>query len=241
MKINQKILSIPPYISTAWRNIASIHIQEQPEKKILMVTLTNESIIEIPNLNQAILEEIFSAHSRFIESESQEKSTIKSSQNNAHFSNKTDSALLNPPFGTGINGLHNLNMVMHHNQEQAHSPDLPPEILEKITAMTKSLGIEGELNNMPKAEPHCNCFYCQISRSLHKNETFKEDNKTEEELVSDEDLTFSDWIIDQTSDNLFTVTHPLNANEHYQVFLGNPVGCTCGEKNCEHIRIVLNS
>ena len=40
---------------------------------------------------------------------------------------------------------------------------------------------------------------------------------------------------------LIVVTNPLDANEHYNVFLGDPIGCTCGQKNCEHIRAVLNS
>lgn len=242
MKINQKILSIPPYISTAWKNITSLYIQEENGGKVLIVTLSNDSLIEIPNLNQAILEEVFAAHARYIESGSQEKAPVKTSQNNAQMSKVLDSSLLNSPFPMGADGLSNLNMVMHHNQEQAYSPDLPPEILKKITAMTKTLGIEGELNNMPKAEPHCNCFYCQIARSLHSgDDTQVEEQPQTEEPVSDEDLKFRDWIINQTSDKLYNVTNPLNTEEHYQVFLGEPVGCTCGEKNCEHIRTVLNS
>ena len=34
---------------------------------------------------------------------------------------------------------------------------------------------------------------------------------------------------------------PLDPNEHYNVFLGTPLGCTCGEKDCEHIRAVLST
>jgi hypothetical protein len=61
------------------------------------------------------------------------------------------------------------------------------------------------------------------------------------EEVSDEDLKFRDWEIKQTAEQLYTVTNPLDANEHYNVFLGSPLGCTCGDKNCEHIRAVLTS
>ena len=58
---------------------------------------------------------------------------------------------------------------------------------------------------------------------------------------SEDDLKFRDWDIEQKSEELYEVTNPIDQNEHYQVFLGNPVGCTCGKKNCEHIRTVLNS
>ncbi|NGX33463.1 MAG: hypothetical protein K1060chlam4_01531, partial [Candidatus Anoxychlamydiales bacterium] len=40
---------------------------------------------------------------------------------------------------------------------------------------------------------------------------------------------------------LYRVTNPLDENEHYSVFLKDPIGCTCGKKNCEHVKAVLNS
>jgi PhoH-like ATPase len=49
------------------------------------------------------------------------------------------------------------------------------------------------------------------------------------------------WGIEQTAEQLYKVTNPLDANEQYNVFLGTPLGCTCGLKNCEHIRAVLNT
>ena len=67
------------------------------------------------------------------------------------------------------------------------------------------------------------------------------DKDVGEEIVSDEDLAFRDWEIKQTTDEKYQVTNPLDANEQYNVFLGNPLGCTCGEKNCEHIRAVLST
>ena len=64
---------------------------------------------------------------------------------------------------------------------------------------------------------------------------------TVEEEITEDDLKFRNWDIRQTADKLYAVTNPLDENEHYSVFLGTPLGCTCGEKNCEHIRAVLNS
>ncbi|MGH2612567.1 MAG: hypothetical protein ACRDFB_05905, partial [Rhabdochlamydiaceae bacterium] len=62
-----------------------------------------------------------------------------------------------------------------------------------------------------------------------------------EEEVSDEDLKFRTWDIKQENDKLYSVTNPLDKKEHYNVFLGKPLGCTCGNKNCEHIQAVLKS
>ena len=62
-----------------------------------------------------------------------------------------------------------------------------------------------------------------------------------EEKIDDLDLVFRDWEIKELSNNLYTVTNPLDLNEHYNVFLGEPIGCTCGHKNCEHIKAVLQS
>ncbi len=244
MKINQNILSIPPHISTEWKNIATFHIREDSDsgRTILIVTLSSGSCIEVPNLNQTTIEEIFAAHARYLESGSQEKSPVQLPKNNTQMSGGLDSNLLNFPFSMGTDGLSNLNMIMLHNQEQSHSVDLPPEILKKTIAMIKALGIDSVLNNMQKAEPHCNCFYCQIARSLYSDvHTLDEKDTPSEELVSDEDLKFKDWIINQINDNLYNITNPLDTQEHYQVFLGKPLGCTCGAKDCEHIRTVLNS
>ena len=62
-----------------------------------------------------------------------------------------------------------------------------------------------------------------------------------EEIVSDAELHFREWDIKQLEKQLYNVTNPLDTTEHYQVFLGTPLGCTCGKTNCEHIRAVLNS
>ena len=68
MKINQKILSIPPYISTAWKNIASLHVEAtEDEQMLLVITLLNGTNIEIPQLDMSIIEAIFAAHAKFME------------------------------------------------------------------------------------------------------------------------------------------------------------------------------
>ena len=43
------------------------------------------------------------------------------------------------------------------------------------------------------------------------------------------------------NDKLFTVINKLDQQEKYNVFLGEPVGCTCGKQGCEHMLAVLKS
>jgi len=64
-----------------------------------------------------------------------------------------------------------------------------------------------------------------------------------DEEVKDEELTFKDeWEVKETGDKLlFSVHNPLDPKECYSVFLGDPIGCTCGKKNCDHIKAVLRS
>jgi hypothetical protein len=106
--------------------------------------------------------------------------------------------------------------------------------LEKITTVARAFGL-ADTSALQDPEPNCNCVYCQVVRSL------KQENKTPEEEVSESDLRFRNWDIVQTADKLYLITNPLDKNEHYNVYLGSPLGCTCGSKNCEHIRAVLSS
>lgn len=231
MKIDLKILSLPPYISTAWSNVSSLHVENIETDPILVVTLTNGSRIDIPRLNHKLLEEIFLAHLRHIE-----LGQIKS-KNPIALPEPADGAL---PFKIGIEGIDGLGSVLQHNPDQANAPDLPGEILKKIAAISKA--VTGDSNvSIPKPEPHCNCLYCQVARAIGNGVAAEEASVKKEEPVSDEDLKFREWDIKQTADKLYTVINPLDQNEHYFVHLGEPLGCSCGEKNCEHLRAVLSS
>lgn len=239
MKINQKILSIPPYISTSWKNVISLHIEEK-EETVLVIGLVNGSTIEIPGLDQKILKAAFTAHEKFLEQETTNPPHGRSSPTLEHFLPpeilKESSAILSLPvrFGFGSNVDH----LLQHNPQAAESPDLPPEMLKKIASLSKSIGLEN-VENFPKPEPHCNCAHCQVMRAIQGEE--QKNEIVHEEEVTEEDLRFRDWEITQKGENLFVVTNPLNLGEHYDVFIGSPVGCTCGQKNCEHLKAVLNS
>ena len=149
-------------------------------------------------------------------------------------------ANLGIPLQFGMDGFQGFG-AMQHNPEQADAPDIPAEVLSKITQVAEALGMEGDTLSIPEAEPHCNCTVCQVARAM-KGETPPEEVVSyEEEEVSDKDLTFKEFDIVQKSEQVYEVTNPLDTSEHFQVFLGTPVGCTCGKKDCAHIKAVLNS
>ncbi len=220
MKITSTILSIPPYLSTTWKNISSLHVREERGAFTLIVLLQNRVQVEVPNLKKDAIDEIFEAHAR-----SAEEQVIPK--------------IFEGPFSfslplKGDSPIEGLGSSIQHNPEQANLPPLPPDVLKKIGIVARAFGVD-DISSLPKVEPHCNCMYCQVTRSLQSEGTLVEE-------VKDEDLKFRpDWEIQQAGDNLYTVTNPRDSNEHYSVFLGTPLGCTCGSKDCEHIRAVLNS
>ncbi len=220
MKITDKILSLPPYISTAWKNIVSIRVENRPYGHVLVIELLTGSKVEAPYLDPKILEQVFAMHAKVLEHEGQQLQT-------------TASQTFAFPLPFPIEGM---TSILQHNPQQADTPPLPPEILEKIQSL-KGI-IPEDLTSTQKAEPHCNCPYCQITRAITGVEAAP---MTIEEEVSAADLTFRNWDIKQDADQLYTVTNPLNDKEHYTVFLGKPLGCTCGNKNCEHIQAVLRT
>jgi hypothetical protein len=219
MKINQQILSIPPYISTSWDEVQSLFL----DKDGLIILLKNNLKIRVPIQDDGVLNQVFEGHRKYLEA----KTLPRKPKDSISFG-----LPLNMPKFEDIN---TLGAAMRHNPDQADSPNLPKEVLTKIASVAKALGLQ-EQDNLPEAQPHCNCMYCQLARAMNGDAT-----EEEEEKVSDEDLKFRDWDITQESDELYIVTNPLDNKEKYNVFLGNPIGCTCGKNNCEHIRSVLNS
>ena len=224
MLINDKILNLPPYLSTSWENVTSIHMKGA----LLVVVLKEGEVVHIPGLGSTVIETIFSAHAKFLEMDS---SSLK----------KIDNVEI--PFRFGFATADSMAQAMQHNPAQANTPDIPDEILSKISAMTKIIAPE-DSNILPKAEPHCNCMHCQIARAIHRGQDKEEITfiaKDAEEEVLDEELSFQQWEITQTGDKLYAVINRLDSQEKYSVYLGHPIGCTCGTENCEHIVAVLKT
>jgi len=240
MKINNKMLSIPPHISTSWSNITSIQLNNY-ELEIILGTGQTVLIKELPG---EIIEAIFEAHAEYLDNKDISLHTSESFAKIVNGSNgETDL-----PIRMGFNALDNFGTALQHNPAHAQAPDLPFEILQKIGTIAKIITPEADI---PKPEAHCNCMHCQIARAIHEsiNGPLLEeiDNVAEiesevcEEVVTDADLNFCQWEIKQTGEKLFNVINRLDTQEKYSVFLGQPIGCTCGQAGCEHILAVLKS
>jgi hypothetical protein len=227
MKINEKVLSIPPHISTSWLNVKALRVEEG----ILIVSLYEGAEIKIPGLAQEAILLAFDFHQKAIESKVSPKGfSIQSIQ-------------ADPTIRFGMVGMEQLGGAMQHSFEMRDAPPLPQEILSKVEAVAKVIAPEIK-TDLPKAEPHCNCPHCQIARAIERGlhgEAPVIKHHEEEEVVAIEELQFQQWEIEQTGHQLFSVTNKIDANEKYSVFLGHPVGCTCGKQGCDHILAVLRS
>lgn len=231
MKINSKGLSIPPYISTSWDNVVSLQYDEASFK--LIVLLKGGARVGIPNLTSEELDLVFSSHAEFLE----KPQTTTGNNPNIIPGNVFTMGLA--PGKLNLDGFGNLTGMMQHDPSQKDAPPLPEEVLKKVADIAKTIGLDITAFGLPEAEPHCNCPFCQITKVMSsKPESTPEQI---EEAVSDSDLVFREWDIEQAGDKLYNVSNPFDKMEHYQVYLGQPAGCTCGKNNCEHIIAVLKS
>jgi hypothetical protein len=243
-KINEKFISIPPFISTSWEEVMALQVDEGD----LIVILKDSSVIEVPSVDPEVLQEAFESHASYLE---KKKLTPK----DLIRKRPTDKLLgmgigIGGPSGTessfrfGMGPIDGVGGAMQHNPEHMHAPDLPKEILHKIAAIAQI--VSGDQNiEAPQAEPHCNCPHCQIARAIAKTSANSEKSidvhgVVEEEVLENE-LCFQQWDIIHTGDKLYTVVNKLDTDEKYSVYLGHPVGCTCGKDGCEHILAVLKS
>lgn len=219
MKITPKLLQIPPFLSTSWDQVTSLYVQTKQDLPLLTVTLKDGAIVEVPHLTQKELDEIFQAHAHFANSGL--TTSLLESTFSFTFPTKLDTLLLD-----------SVASQLQHNPEQTNLPPIPSHILSKIIAILRSINPNGEEVLFDKAHPGCQCTSCQLARAAEGEK---------EEIVDVAELTFRDWEVSQKDQKLYDVVNPLDTNEHYTVFLGDPIGCTCGCKNCEHIRAVLHT
>lgn len=244
MKINDTIISIPPYLSTTWNQILSIKMKGSQ----LSVSLKDGDTINIPDLDEETKDLIFKTHAENIEKRCFEETQTKKSllENEKKELSVLSEVLLENqglqgfPLKFGFGTLEGLNPVGGHNPLEANAPKIPDHILDKITMIAKAVAPD-ELSLFPKDIPNCNCFHCQISRKINQDSTSIESEVIEEEIVKDDELLFNQWNVSLIGDRLYKVSNKLDEKEAYTVFLGSPVGCNCGNENCEHIIQVLRS
>ena len=223
-KIDNQIICIPPYISATWDQVTFLQSEEDEETKrlTLCLHLSDGKVIRVPNLDPSIVDIAFSSHLKYMEQ--RRGSTLSASEQLAQFR-------------IGMPGMENLSDMLQHDLSKSDTSDLPKDVLERISSMAKMV-TGGDLEAFPKPEPHCNCTHCQLAKAIHGQ---IEEETEILESVADEDLSFRSWDIHQSGDNLYSVCNPIDPKEQYNVFLGTPVGCTCGSPHCEHIKAVLSS
>lgn len=234
MKINSKVLNIPPFISTSWDKIASLHMKGST----LAIVLSNGETVQVPGLPPTTVELIFAAHAAYLEEATAPEQRPQPRAGNlfmqAFAAGEQGGEF---PLRFGFSSLDGMGGALQHDPSQFDAPPLPEDVLNKIAAISKIVASDEELN-FPKGQPGCNCMHCQICRAVSGEPSAPV--AAEPEVLEDE-LRFRDWEIVQTGDRLYQVTNPLDKNEKYSVFLGEPVGCTCGKAGCEHILAVLKS
>lgn len=229
MKINSKIISIPPYISSSWSHIEALYTLGAN----LVIKLLDGKIIEIPELEKSTINMIFEMH------------TLAAEEKQSKTSNQTTpfNPQIEPPFRLAIGPIEDMGAsIFQHNPSFGSIAEIPSEILEKIVAITKIVS-PTDMRAFPKPEPHCNCVHCQVARAVTKSaDDMPEEKHTDsvEEIISDAELTFQEWEIHSIGNQTYCVINKIDKSE-YRVYLGDPVGCTCGNSGCEHIIAVLKS
>jgi hypothetical protein len=235
MKITDKIISIPPYISTSWEKVSSMYKKDDD----LVVCLKDGTNVTIPHLSEEVITQLFTNHAVFLE-----QHPVEQKPQHSHLPNALSNVdqLMQMPLKIVFGTLESVAQALQHNPNQRNLPPLPPEIISKVSALGRIIPPE-DIQAMPPAEKKCMCMYCQIIRIL-KGESSDHDSDERsqgniEEIVTDEELRFEEWDIQPTGEKMYLVTNKLDPSEQYTVFLGDPIGCTCGKPHCEHIIAVL--
>lgn len=240
MLINREVFSIPPHISTSWGHVIALHMHESH----LVVSLTDGIIVKIPHLSNELIEQIFDVHAAYLSEQNSRKQRPRSLKN--ELEGLTTGLTAELPFRLGTSSMENMMMSsMQHNPEQAHMPDLPSEIIDKIAAIAKIVS-PGDATNLPKGEPHCNCMFCQMSRAIHTHiddaEPELEVQHSPSEPVAIAVSPTDPWVVLPSENSCYTVHHKDSPYEQYKVFIKEgEVGCNCGQQGCEHIIAVLRS
>lgn len=233
MNINEKFFSFPPFLSTAWAHVTALSTNRQGN---IAVHMNSGESISLPELSQEEMELIFRAHASFLENQVMNEPIFRHKKLPPNIKERLETDFpLRFSFGT----MDGFGSAMQHNPAQKNAPNLPEEMITKIAEVSRILAPD-DPDQIPKPEPHCNCYHCQIARALTQGHEQELELCIEEEVSADE-LQFDQWQITQTGDKLFNVINKLDELENYSVHLGHPVGCTCGKQNCEHILAVLKS
>lgn len=205
-----------------------------------MVSLQDGTVCSIPDLPEETINTIFSTHARASETTGAETGDVSMLVGDLRSGMKDLFGLFSK---LGDPSISSLGKILEHDPENSGLPDLPEEMVKKVELLLNIIPKE-DILEMPEAEPGCNCMYCQINRILRQEHSLHEeesDSLLSEEPVEETELEFSQWNVENIDDKLYKVTNKLDPKEEYRVFLGDPIGCTCGKAHCDHVLAVLRS
>ncbi len=184
-----------------------------------------------------MIEAIFSAHARYLEQE--EKAPAPKLLPGTPLS-LPDSSQQLASFALPLKDMQGLGNVSQHNPEQADTPDLPQTGPGKIGEITKAMGIDDLIASPQTRAPlQLRALPDRAGNAGRCRERSRRRSRKKLSLMRN--LNSARGISRRLRDKLYVVTNPLDDKEHYNVFLGDPVGCTCGHHHCDHVRAVLNS
>lgn len=228
--ITDRFISIPPKVSVSWKDITSLYMRDED----LHLLLKGGELVVISDLNDEMIDKIFHHHALHLDRRAEErhKDVMGPMGRLIQLPDVTESVVR-----IGFAPLDAMGMMVQHNPDHKDAPPLPNDLLEKISGVIRLLSPD-DPEGLPKPEGDCCCFHCQIARSIQPAATKEEEM---EETIQPGELSFSDWEVQESGDKLYSVINKLNKDERYSVYLGTPVGCTCGRENCEHIVSVLKS
>lgn len=241
MKITDKLLSIPPYLSTSWMHVNALFMANHPELGIptLTVSLRDGQKVHLPELTPELVEIIFENHARFLN-----RDRAKSSVSLMQLPAKVSLSSWMPDWISALQmklagESDDLSLFMKHNPEINGAIPIPDEILHRVVAISRAILRPNDKESLPVPEGDCRCPHCQIARAIQRG--FEQNEDYIEEPISDEDLRLGLWIITPRARKTYEVTSSLNADQSYTVSLGKQVKCSCGQSHCEHIKVVLRS
>jgi hypothetical protein len=240
MKITDRYLSIFPNLCVAWDQIISLQGSHIDGDKIeLLVTVIPNQPIKLPILSIIAAEKIFEAYQGFQDKKDHVRIKIRQIPLNFDVNNSLGVQL--PPLlfqgqSNFLNAIEQLSTSLKHNPQMSDLPDLPSELLEKISHAFKDLQLANEAEeNAPLMQPYpdCKCLHCQIARSLQNGQL----NSEQHSPISHENL----WHVHAISKDEYFVSHTQNDGESHKVYLKPQVSCTCQQSGCAHIEAVLRS
>ncbi len=235
---SEKLLSIPPFFATSWDQVAALKATETS----LHIYLKSGQEVILPGVDSKTVQSIFLKFNHLVEGSIKFQLPEKTEQDKAFEAiQKGLKEVLSLTMKLGISALGKIETVLEHNPGHAQLPPLPAEMIDRIQVLANIIPKE-DLAAMSPPIAGCNCLYCQIQRIIRSKEPSIEiGHADKEEVVEDQELQFSEWSVTPIADKLYKVNNKLDPHEEYQVFLGDPMGCTCGKPHCEHIIAVLRS